>query len=201
MKKQASKADPSDYVFDPIRGFCPKDSIAGATRTGIDFEKISPFLRALLVTDGTVTKFLEAFLWEPIEVERILQEDSSMDQSIPWLEITPGMSVLKRQVLLRGLFSRKIYTFAESLIRTDRLWNGLREDLLQGKLGMGELLRDRRMETYRELLVYGQEEAGRLSSVLGVDPGDPLLYRSYRIYNKKLPTILISEKFPVPHFE
>jgi chorismate-pyruvate lyase len=201
LKKHASKTDSATYVFDPIRGFCPKDSLTTSDSKGLNFEKMSPFLRALLVTDGTVTKFLEAFLWEPIEVHRVAQEDSLSDRSIPWLEIEPGMSLLRRQVLLQGLFSRRVYTFAESLIRTDRLWNGLREDLLQGRLGMGELLRDRRMETYRELLVYGRQEVGPLSPLLNLEPGEPLLFRSYRIFNKKLPTILITEKFPEHHFE
>src|SRR5262245_31461994 len=33
------------------------------------FAGLPPLLRALLLTDGTVTKVLEAYLWEPIRVE------------------------------------------------------------------------------------------------------------------------------------
>jgi chorismate-pyruvate lyase len=188
------------FKFDPIRGFYRKGSPAQPHLNGIHFQKIPPLLRALLVTDGTVTKFLEAYLWEPIRVKRLFQGDAVVDQDVPWLEIKRGMPVLKRQILLQGLKSDKIYTFAESLIRVDRLWDGLREDLLEGRLGMGELLRDRRMETYRELLTYGRERVGRLSSILKVNRQEPLLYRSYRIFNRQLPTILITEKFPLRPF-
>lgn len=200
-RKRLPRTAKQEYAFDPVRGFYVKGSLPRPHLNGINFEEIAPLLRALLVTDGTVTKFLEVFLWEPIQVKRILQADAIIDHDIPWLEIKSGMSVLKRQVLLRGATSRKIYTFAESLIRVDRLWDGLREDLLQGRLGVGELLRDKRMETYRELLTTGREKVARLSSVLNLEPGDPLLYRSYRIFNRHLPVILITEKFPEKHFE
>ena len=189
-----------EYRFDPIRGFYQKGSRPEPYLNGLHFEKISPFLRSLLVTDGTVTKFLEAYLWEPMKIQRIFQGDTVANQDVEELELKRGESVLRRQVLLRGLTTGKVYTFAESLIRVDRLWDGLREDLLQGRLGMGELLRDRRMETYRELLSYGREEVGELSPLLEIPPQESLLYRSYRILNKHLPTILITEKFPECQF-
>lgn len=189
-----------EYQFDPIQGFCPKGSLPNVPLNGLQFDKIPPLLRALLVTDGTVTKFLEAYLWEPIEVKPIFQGETVVDQDVSWLELTQGMSVLKRQVLLTGLSSGKIYTFAESLIRVDRLWEGLREELLEGCLGMGELLRNRQMETYRELLTYGRQKAATLSSVMKIEPQESLLYRSYRIFHEQLPTILITERFPERHF-
>ncbi|MEK6684576.1 MAG: chorismate pyruvate-lyase family protein [Nitrospirota bacterium] len=185
-----------EYRFDPIRGFHKKEARPEPSSNGLNFEKISPFLRALLATDGTVTKFLEAYLWEPIQIKLLFQGDTVIDRDVPELEITKGASVLKRQVLLCGLDSGRTYTFAESLIRLDRLWEELREELLQGRLGMGEILRDRRMETYRELITYGREAVGDLSSVMKMAPDETLLYRSYRIFNKQLPTILITEKFP-----
>jgi chorismate-pyruvate lyase len=190
-----------EYIYDPVNGFIAKGSLPEPYHNGLNFKEIHPLLRALLVTDGTVTKFLEAYLWEPIQVQRLMQGDTVLTEDLPWLDLSRGAAVLKRQVLLRGLYTGRIYTFAESYIRTDRLWDGLREELLQGRLGVGELLRDRRMETYRELLTYGREEVGALASVLGLSPRLPLLYRSYRIYNKRLPTILITEKFMEHHFK
>ena len=188
------------FYFDPIRGFYPKGSKPKPSKNGVPFELISPFLRALLVTDGTVTKFLEAYLWEPIQVRMISHGDTVLEEDIPALDLSRGDTALRREILLEGASNGKIYTFAESIIRVDRLWDGLREDILQGRLGMGELLRDKRMETYRELLTYGQEEAGPLSKVLELDPHASLLYRSYRIFNKRLPTILIKEKFVESRF-
>jgi chorismate-pyruvate lyase len=187
------------YHFDPIGGFQAGEP-SPPSPGSVPFDRVPPFLRALLVTDGTVTRSLEAYLWEPIEVRRLHQEEVRLNRDIPSLELSAGDPVFNRQVLLRGAVSGRTYTFAESLIRTDRLWNGLRENLIGGNLGMGELLRDRRMETYRQLLSVWEEEAGGLSGLMGIDSGDRLLARSYRIFTRQSPVILITEKFPFRHF-
>ena len=182
--------------FDPIKDLYPQKFIPTSSVNGFDFGKLSPLLRTLLVTDGTVTRFLEAYLLEPIKVERVFQKEIRIDADLPWLDLTQGTTILKRQVLLRRNSTGEVYTFAESFIRLDRLWPGLKDDLLEGRLGMGELLRDRRMETYRELLTYGKECAGLLSPLLKIGKDETLFSRSYRIFNQQRPTILISEKFP-----
>lgn len=125
--------------FDPIKAVFRQQAAGDSISNGIEGEKVPPFLRALLVTDGTVTQFLQAYLWEP-------------------------------------------------------------QDILRGKLGIGELLRDRRLETYREMLNYGSEAAGALSDRLGTRKEDPLLFRHYRILTKHRPAILVTEKFPAVHF-
>ena len=188
MKQELSK--------DPIINLVSLKSISTSKINGFNFGDLSPILRALLVTDGTVTRFLEAYLLEPIKVEKIFQKEIRIDADLPWLDLPQGTPVLKRQVLLRRNSTGEVYTFAESFIRLDRLWPGLKGDLLEGRLGMGELLRDRRMETYRELLTYSKECAGPLSQLLKIGKDETLFSRSYRIFNRQLPTILISEKFP-----
>ncbi len=186
------------YQFDARSGFyLPKNGKTPAISTDkIDLAQVPPLLRALLVTDGTVTKFLEAYLWEPIRVEKLFQEDILMDHDLPWLDLKSGDPVLKRKIVLRGLFTGHVYTFAESIVRVDRLWDGLREDLLTGRLGMGELLRDRRMETYREVLSVDRDVAGQWAAPLEVSPQESILRRSYRIFTQQRPTILIQEVFP-----
>jgi len=188
-----------EYVFDPIRGF-HADETPDAPADHPRLDELPPFLRALLVTDGTVTRFLEAFTWEPIEVRLIDQAETILESEIPELELGPGQSVVKRQVLLHGASTGRNYTFAESLIRTDRLWDGLREELLKGRLGMGEILRDRRMETYREILSLREEKAETLPGPMNVDGRERVLVRSYRIFHRQAPVILITEKFPCCHF-
>jgi chorismate-pyruvate lyase len=188
-----------DHPFDPNREI-PSGKTADLSPDQARFDELPPFLRALLVTDGTVTRILEAYTGEPIEVRPIHQAETVLKQDVSLLELAPGQPVVERRVLLHGVSTGRNYTFAESLIRTDRLWAGLREDLLRGKLGMGEILRDRRMETHREILSFREEAAGNLSTTLGIDPGDRLLVRSYRIFHRQSPAILITEKFPVRHF-
>lgn len=195
-----SRVTNKESIFDPFRTFHTKASPHHSFLTQVNLERIPPFLRALLVTDGTVTRFLEAYLWEPIEVRQVDQKEIILDQDLPWLEIYRGETILKRQVLLHGQVSGKNYTFAESMIRIDQLAKGLRDDLLRGRLGLGELLRDRRMETYRELLSFSQQEAGEISGSMDIDPQESILVRSYRIFHKQVPIILITEKFPQRYF-
>lgn len=189
------------FRFDARSGFHPADERSPEIPTEeIELEQVSPLLRALLVTDGTVTKFLEAYLWEPIRVEKLFQEDVALEKDVPWLDLKAGDVVLKRKIILRGLFTRTVYTFAESIVRVDRLWDGLREDLLSGRLGMGELLRDRRMETYREVLSVSRETAGEWAHPLQLSAQDRVLRRHYRIFTQQRPTILIMEVFPEGRF-
>ena len=187
--------------FDPIKNLIPQKSLSTSTMNDLDFSLLSPLLRTLLVTDGTVTRFLEAYFLEPVKIERILQEEVTLEADLPTLDLVRGNTVLKRQVLLCRNSTKEVYTFAESFIRLDRLWPELRDDLLEGRLGMGELLRDRRMETYRELLSYGKENTGPLSPLFKIGEDETLFSRSYRIFNRQHPTILISEKFPERCFQ
>ena len=192
-----------EYTYDPIRGFYSKATTPRAEVNGLDFNKLPPLLRTLLVTDGTVTKLLEAFCWEPIKVETLFQGEVVIDTDLPDLDTPAGTAVLKRQVVLHGLRSNKIYIYAESFIRADRLWKGVREELLTGRLGIGELLHDRRLETYREVLKVGREEVGELATVLNLKKmyaKEPMLYRQYRIFHGQQAIMLITEKFPVSQF-
>ena len=50
------------------KGYVPGGIITNSRHENLDIEAMPPFLRTLLVTDGTVTKSLEAFFWEPVVV-------------------------------------------------------------------------------------------------------------------------------------
>jgi hypothetical protein len=55
--------------FHPFRGiFVAQDQRPGHLED-VDLTRLSPFERALLVIDGTVTRFLEAHTLEPIDVQ------------------------------------------------------------------------------------------------------------------------------------
>ena len=192
-----------DYIYDPIRGFLPVSESHTIKPNGLEehFRKMNPFLRTLLVTDGTVTKFLEAYLWEPIKVERLFQEEVPLNYDSRLLKAGKGEPVILRRILLRGVQSGRVYTYAESLIRVNLLEKSIQRDLNRGRLGMGELLRDRRLETYREIIEFGEERAGdTLSAHFGISPSDSLYFRRYRINVKGKPVILIGERFFEAHF-
>ena len=54
-------------------GFLRDGVIAGADGGTVPLAHLPPFLRSLLVTDGTVTKILEAYFWEPVLVDTLAQ--------------------------------------------------------------------------------------------------------------------------------
>lgn len=151
----------------------------------LSLELLPPFLRVLLTTDGTVTKSLEAFFWEKIAVEPTTQTLVSLEEDVPALHCNKGQQVVSRHVKLCGIASRKVYATAQSLIRFDVLPSDFQRDLNSQKLGVGELVRECGLETYREILSVGEDkQAG-------------LVWRVYRIVMERQPFIQIQEFFPM----
>lgn len=165
----------------------------------VDMADIPPFLRTILITDGTVTKSLEAFYWEPVVVDREFQYCQTTEHAIAWLKTQAGDELLLRGVRLRGEHTGNCYATAFSALRLHLLPTSLREGLLSGSLGIGQLIRDSGLETYRQILEigikkqhYGQinihQSAGFFSAV----------FRTYRIVIAHEPAIIITETFPWP---
>jgi len=165
------------------RGYVPGGIVTNSKNESLHMEALPPFLRTLLVTDGTVTKQLEAYFWEQVEVENLEQFETCLERDVPWLEMRAGDAVLQRRVQLHGAESGRVYARAESLIRLASLPEKLRLDLLEGRIGIGELLREKGLETYREILDVGKR-------------GEERVYRTYRIVINHHPAILITEEFP-----
>jgi len=186
-----------DYEVFRSKGFSPNWGITLA-QGSIAMDRLPPFLRTLLVTDGTVTKALEAYYWEPVLVDAVSQKLVIAQAAIDWLNVRVGDEVLARRVNLRGGTGQAIYAKAFSVIRCAALPAHLRSQLLDGALGIGELIRDCGLETYRELL-----EIGWTSPRDELDPGDTqrgFIHRSYRIALGGQPVILVTEHFPLDTF-
>lgn len=179
-------AKPAASPLEPYfrsRGFVPGGIVTNARDELLDMARLPAFLRTLLVTDGTVTKHLEAYFWEPVDVVNLGQNEIRLEAPAPWLDLGVGELVLRRRVRLVGGASARIYAEAESLVRLSCLPERLRQELLAGSIGIGELLRERGLESYREILDLGAKEAERV-------------YRTYRIVIGHEPAILITETFP-----
>jgi chorismate-pyruvate lyase len=203
VEDSASRAgDPERYSYHPLEGFFQsgRSPETGGLSNGINFASIPPILRALLASDGTVTKLLEAYFFEPVEVKRLFHGDYVLDKDLPPLELARGEQVLRREVVCRGVFSGRAFCHALSFIQPHQLWPGASDDLLKGRLGIGELLREHRVETYRELLTCQSGPAGDLSGHLETTPQDMLISRTYRIHIARKPSLWIADTFPVSHF-
>jgi chorismate-pyruvate lyase len=188
------------------QGFVRGGRIAGQGCASMPIEALPPFLRALLVTDGTVTKMLEAFFWEPVAVDTLRQDFVITTAEVPWIEVGPGARVLVRRARLRGEDSGLHYAHAFSVIRTERIPPGFRQRLIDREIGIGALIRDSGLESYREVMEVGVDGAGADTDpgTLPADgPGERTdtapraLFRTYRIIIGRSPVILISETFPL----
>ena len=67
----------------------------------INLSQLTPFQRALLVTDGTVTRFIEAHTFSPVEVVLLHQETQTLPADHVWLEAEKGAEVIARRVMLQ----------------------------------------------------------------------------------------------------
>ena len=169
-------------------GFMRAGEIVDTTGERIALSQLPPFLRALMVTDGTVTKILEAYFWEPVTVETLEQHFEVAQEPVPWLDVQRGDACLMRDARLRGVDSGRCFAEAFSLIRTQLIPPDFRQRLIDREIGIGVLIRDSGLESYREVLDVGLERTAG---------GGAAVFRTYRITIEHQPVILITECFPL----
>ncbi len=181
--------------FDPLARFYIAAHARPAGIAPVDVRALTPFQRALLAIDGTVTQFIEAWALEPVEVQRLDQSEEWLDSAQPWLGLDAGAPVIRRRVLLRGSQSGRFYAWADSIIAVERLAAQMRGALdLQGG-GIGRILIDAGIESRREALWYGRERPVDVPpAVADLWPGEFLL-RAYRVLAAGHPLMLITERF------
>jgi long-chain acyl-CoA synthetase len=165
-----------------------------------DLATLPPFLRVLLVTDGTVTKNIEAYFLEPIEVEVLAHAYTTSDRDYHDINVVPGDPILRRCVILRGKFTRSAYAFAESIMACNHVPADMKRKLIEDRKGIGELLRETQKETYRELSRVKQTDAGEWAIHLGVDKTASVVTRDYKIHLDGCAVIHIEEVFPIARF-
>ncbi len=178
-------------------GYLPDDHIQGSSGHWFDMGALPPFLRTLLVTDGTVTKGLEAYFWEPVDVKPLGQEVIALEKPIEGLAVVSGDSALQREVSLMGRQSDRCYASARSYLALRQLPGDLAEAMVAGEIGIGELLREKGVETYREIISVDFIERGQSNDALLAPFEDDLVSRSYRIRVGGTPAIVVTEYFPV----
>ena len=161
----------------------------------INLARLTPFQRGLLVTDGTVTRFVEAYTLAPVEVALLQQAKQTLPTEHTWLQLPAGAEVISRQVVLQT--QPIIHTYADSLIVPQRLPASILNGLKSDKQGLGGLLRCSGLETRRELLWCGIEVLTDLPSAIAHLEGEKFINRTYRVFANQKPLMLINEKFPL----
>lgn len=166
----------------------------------INLARLTPFQRGLLVTDGTVTRFIEAYTLMPVEVALLQQTQRTLSTGDVWLQLPAGAEVVSRQVVLQSHShtdpSPIIHTYADSLIAVESLPKSISDGLTCHTQGLGGLLRQSGLETRRELLWCGTETLKDLPPAVRHFEGETFISRAYRVFADEVPLMLINEKFP-----
>jgi chorismate-pyruvate lyase len=163
-------------------------------RLVVDDDSLSEFQKILLTTDGTVTQLLEIHTGEKMRVEKL---SHALESGGPgWLDVPASEPVLSRRILLRG--RGRPWMYAHSWLVLSRLPPGMQQTLLQTDTPIGQLWRQARLETYREIVDFRREHNPEVAGLFGTDA--PLLCRSYLIRAGGAVMGLIDEKFPATHF-
>lgn len=178
--------------FDPVADLLVGGEQRPAGLEAVNLRAIGPMQRALLVIDGTVTKFLEAVTMEPMQVHIVEQSELELDAPHRELKAPAGSRVIVRTVEIKGARTERHYSHASSLLVVDRLPAEVRERLADHPQGVGRILDEAGLETRREVLWYGRE---RLKEGSVVVTGSRIC-RTYRIISGGLPLMLINESFP-----
>jgi len=182
--------------FDPLSDLFVAQFARPTDLGPINLRTLTPFQRALLVIDGTVTKFIEAYAMEPVEVVRLSQETRRLSGDEAWLEGDEGTPVIAREVLLQGKYNHAFYAYAMSIVVPERLPGEVRDRLDEVGEGLGQILNQHEMETRREVLWYGRQHIGDLPAAVRRRADGDFFSRTYRIICNGLPVMLIHEKFP-----
>jgi chorismate-pyruvate lyase len=185
-----------DDAFDPTSGLFVAQKSRPAVLLDVDLQNLNPFLRTLLVIDGTVTKFLEAFAMESMVVRRLGQVSRFLDSDDEWLETRAGEKIVNRRVMLIGNATGRLYTYAESAIVHGRLSAQMQDGLDNEAGGLGKILLDSELETRREGLWFGRERPEDLPAQVQALWESDFLTRTYRVIANGAPLMAITERFP-----
>ena len=167
----------------------------------INLSQLTPFQRALLIIDGTVTQFIEAYTFSPVEVVLLCQETQTLSTDHAWLDVEEGAEVAARQVVLQTKQKDgrqpTVHAYATSIIVLNRIPQIIREGLTLKGQGLGKLLQRSGLETRRDLLWWGLKRPKDLPKTLLHLEGKPFLSRTYRIVAHGHPLMLINEQAPL----
>lgn len=150
-------------------------------------ESLPPFLRAVLLADGTVTSLISAFMGEEIDVITIEQGFIKMPDELRFLGLEKDDTAFVRKVNLIGRTTNKRYASAESLLNPALIGTDLFRALTDEGVGMGDVLRNNARGSFREIINIQ-------------DASTETAQRTYAVYLDRHPSILITETFTINNF-
>ena len=170
----------------------------------INLSQLTPFQRALLVIDGTVTQFIEAYTFSPVEIVLLHQETQTLSTDHVWLDAEKGTEIVARDVMLqtghKGDQQPTLHAYANSIIVLNRIPQTIREGLTLKGQGLGQLLQRSGLESRRDLLWWGLKRPKDLPEAFLHLEEKPFLSRTYRVVANGQPIMLINEQSPLDRY-
>lgn len=164
----------------------------------VELSELDCEARALLLTDGTVTRALEARALRPARAYvRDEHERTVPDELAPLLDLPAGTRARLRRTTIHVGGDEQPAIYAESVIVPERLPRWFDTALAASKRGLGEAIASGTLETRRELLWFGLSVGPRWFSEQA--ESIPVLTRAYRVYLEARATMLIQEAFVMRH--
>ncbi len=154
---------------------------------------LTPFHRACLLTDGSLTILLEAFTNSKIKISALKQKTVFPDKKlIKELKINSDEKLNEREVILSA--NEKPVVYAKSYSVISRLCDPAKTDILNTDVPIGKILKKHKVETHREITEIGMKTDTKIAGILNLT-GDEILWRSYIIIKENLPLMMIEEYF------
>lgn len=141
---------------------------------------INPSARMLLLSDGSLTRLLNAFLMSPVTLNRLRQEEVALNKEMAdYIGAEPGQKVIDRDVWLMSGTERLVY--ANSILPTSLMRDDIYNGITKGDTPIGTLLNDQSILTIRDRLQIARVHAPEMSSELGLPVITELWARRYRL--------------------
>lgn len=163
---------------------------------------MSPILRSVCVTDGTVTRLLSAYYLDDVDVRICHQDRHTANQSTEpfnWLLSEPNDIILKRSVQLVGKTGR-VYAHAFSHCNISALPTRITDSLEESLQNIGQALLKYLPDNNRQLLWYGWMSTEKTSQYMpgfkSFSDSQKYLCRSYLVRQNQKPLMQIIEAFP-----
>lgn len=150
-------------------------------RYDIAAESLSPVDRIVLTSDGTVMRTLEALTGNCVDVKI--------------LERTVENDVLSRTIVLRSPDEQLPLAWAESSVTLSNLRSEHARRLRNGTIGIGELVRNNRLETYREINSIEYRVPPEETPEFVETDSRPIMERTYDIHCRNVKVMTITEYF------
>jgi chorismate-pyruvate lyase len=158
---------------------------------------LSTLQRVLVTYDGTMTRLLEAFAAEPVDVLKLRQSyETPTVREVAALDVGVETPILHREVVLQGVVTGRALLHARAVLVAERLPPSMIRALEITQEPIGNLLAAHRTETFREILEVGATPAGAAGRHFSIPPTAEMIYRICRISCQRRPIVLVTEQFP-----